>query len=364
MQAAPARAPPRHPRRHQRAGGAQRHAQGGHRPGRPRHALREMMDAYEAARRFPTRCSATSATTTCTSTCSPAPSTSCAEAKRVLRRTSPAGHRCRRHRERRARHRQAQAPPARLDGGPSDVLDQNSAPSSAHLDPGRHPGSRQHPAPARDCKIGSTSGALERVSERGSSTDQSSGDLVPLEEERAVVAGLQRGDRSAFATLYGWYGELIYRQAILPRLPDSRARRRLPARHVPNRAREDRLLSTREPLHLLLAAPHRRQQGHRHPSPAQARPAASPRRCVEEPEAPSDSHPAPPRPRAGDGGHPKAQVDAALDNINARYAKALRLRLIEERSREECAELLGVTVGNFDVILHRATKAFRKVYEP
>ena len=40
------------------------------------------------------------------------------------------------------------------------------------------------------------------------------------------------------------------------------------------------------------------------------------------------------------------------------------LRLIEDRTREECAEEMGVTVGNFDVILHRATKAFRKVYPP
>ena len=44
-------------------------------------------------------------------------------------------------------------------------------------------------------------------------------DLVPLEEERAVITRLQAGDRAAFATLYGWYGDLVYRQAILPRLP-------------------------------------------------------------------------------------------------------------------------------------------------
>ena len=34
-----------------------------------------------------------------------------------------------------------------------------------------------------------------------------------------VISRLQQGDRTAFATLYGWYGDLIYRQAILPRLP-------------------------------------------------------------------------------------------------------------------------------------------------
>ena len=50
--------------------------------------------------------------------------------------------------------------------------------------------------------------------------------------------------------------------------------------------------------------------------------------------------------------------------MNARYARALTLRLIEDRPREECAAMMDVTVGNFDVILHRAAKAFRKVYPP
>ena len=57
-------------------------------------------------------------------------------------------------------------------------------------------------------------------------------------------------------------------------------------------------------------------------------------------------------------------VEEALELLNPRYAQALRLRLLEDRSRAECAEALGVKVNNFDVILHRATKAFRKVYPP
>ncbi len=57
-------------------------------------------------------------------------------------------------------------------------------------------------------------------------------------------------------------------------------------------------------------------------------------------------------------------IDTSLGLMNERYAQALRLRLLDDKSREECAEALGVTVGNFDVILHRAAKAFRKVYPP
>lgn len=53
-----------------------------------------------------------------------------------------------------------------------------------------------------------------------------------------------------------------------------------------------------------------------------------------------------------------------LSASNARYSDALRWRLLEDCSREECAARMGVTVGNFDVLLHRACKAFRKVFPP
>ena len=55
-------------------------------------------------------------------------------------------------------------------------------------------------------------------------------------------------------------------------------------------------------------------------------------------------------------------VAASLAMLNERYATALRLRLLEDRPREECASILGVKVGNFDVILHRALAALRKAY--
>jgi len=57
-----------------------------------------------------------------------------------------------------------------------------------------------------------------------------------------------------------------------------------------------------------------------------------------------------------------ARIEAALGGLSERYARALRLRLVEERPREACAAEMGVTVGNFDVILFRAVRAFRKVY--
>ena len=55
----------------------------------------------------------------------------------------------------------------------------------------------------------------------------------------------------------------------------------------------------------------------------------------------------------------RARVDAALQRIHARYAQAIRLRVLEEKPREEVAAVLGVTPATFDVLLHRATAALQ-----
>jgi RNA polymerase sigma-70 factor (ECF subfamily) len=56
------------------------------------------------------------------------------------------------------------------------------------------------------------------------------------------------------------------------------------------------------------------------------------------------------------------RMQQALVELPERYARAIQLRLIEERPRQVCADELGVAVGNFDVILFRALRAFRKAY--
>ena len=57
----------------------------------------------------------------------------------------------------------------------------------------------------------------------------------------------------------------------------------------------------------------------------------------------------------------RAKVEEALGRIHPRYAKAIRLRVLEEQPREDVARELGVTTATFDVVLHRAMQAMRKV---
>ncbi|MFH1176220.1 MAG: sigma-70 family RNA polymerase sigma factor [Acidobacteriota bacterium] len=56
----------------------------------------------------------------------------------------------------------------------------------------------------------------------------------------------------------------------------------------------------------------------------------------------------------------RTNVAAALGRLRPRYAEALRLRLLEGRPRDECAQHLEVSPATFDVVLCRATRAFAR----
>ena len=54
------------------------------------------------------------------------------------------------------------------------------------------------------------------------------------------------------------------------------------------------------------------------------------------------------------------RIDQTMQQLQDRYRLAIELRLVQELSREDCAQRLGVTIGTFDVLLFRAVRAFRK----
>ncbi len=197
--------------------------------------------------------------------------------------------------------------------------------------------------------------------EETDSQARTSPDLVPLEEERAVIERLQQGDRAAFATLYGWYGDKIYRQAILPRLPNRElaedclkdtfrtALEKIGTFQLTNRSIFFwlRRIAINKAIDV-----HRSHQRDRDLADA----------VMADPEPLTQPLPNPDR--GLDVADTARLVHLSLDRLNPRYAMALRLRLIEGLEREACADAMEVSVGNFDVILHRACKAFRQVYPP
>jgi RNA polymerase sigma-70 factor (ECF subfamily) len=185
---------------------------------------------------------------------------------------------------------------------------------------------------------------------------------VPLEEERSVVARLRHGDRAAFAVLYRWYGDAIWR-VIVPRLPD-RAAAEDCLRDTFRTALEklDQFRDEGQSIFWWIRriAIHKAMDAHR----LRKRDRELVERVVAQPEVAVTGQ-APPRPDRGlELADTARDVQISLSQLNERYARVLALRLLEDRPREECAELLGVTLGTLDVLLHRACKAFRKVYPP
>ena len=177
-----------------------------------------------------------------------------------------------------------------------------------------------------------------------------------------MVERLQAGDRAAFATLYGWYGKQIYRQAVLPRLPDPalaedvlRDTFRTALEKIGTYRPQNRSIYfwlRRIAINKAIDV-HRRRKRDRQLAEAVA----------QEPVEALHQRPAAPD-RGLEEADIKRLVELSLSRLNERYATALRMRLIEDRSREECAEALGVKIATFDVLFHRACKAFRKESPP
>jgi len=58
-----------------------------------------------------------------------------------------------------------------------------------------------------------------------------------------------------------------------------------------------------------------------------------------------------------------ARIQEVLAGMAPRYREAIQLRLVAELAREECARRMEITLGNFDVLLYRAVRAFRKDWD-
>lgn len=178
-----------------------------------------------------------------------------------------------------------------------------------------------------------------------------------------VVQALQEGHREALSELYGWYGNALYRLAILPRLP------------IPELA-EDVLSQTfaraMERIHqfkthdrsiffwMRRIAINLAMDTHRRHTAQQTMHA---RLRVESNVIPLHGHTVAPD-HSSDLVEMRELIEEALELLNPRYAKALRLRLLEDKDRSECAEIMDVSISTFDVLFHRAAKAFRDKYPP
>ncbi len=184
------------------------------------------------------------------------------------------------------------------------------------------------------------------------------------EEERALVARAQSGDRAAIGELLTRYGPGLYRSVLLPRLgSEAAAKDALSETYakVVERIGQFRWQNVGFYPWLRMVALRVALDALRARKRLVLWEAEDIAREVDEASSstPVDQRLSDRR----DAEAARARVAAALERIHPRYARAIRLRLLEERPREEVAAELGVTPATFDVLLHRSIAALRKTLE-
>lgn len=191
--------------------------------------------------------------------------------------------------------------------------------------------------------------------------DQRDERAAELEAERQLVARAQSGDRTAAGELLKKHGATIYRTVLLPRLgSEAAAKDALGETYAKVVERIGqftwqnvgfyRWLRT---VALRVALDHLRSRKRLVLWEAQ-----DVEREVDATQShtPVDEHLLERRDREA----AKAKLEAALLAINPRYATAIRLRILEEKPREEVATIMKVSPATFDVLLHRAVAALKK----
>lgn len=188
---------------------------------------------------------------------------------------------------------------------------------------------------------------------------------IAAEDERALVQRAQRGEEAALAALLHRFSSPLYAAVILPRVGAPAEAEEILAQTVSRAALKlDDFRYTEQQgiwpwlrriaMNAIIDRSRRRkvEEGGRARYGAEVE-ALAPRVSpgaealfIEEEER---------RDRA-------QRMSGALSQLNERYRRAIELRIFEEKSREECAAILEVTVGTFDVLLHRAVSALKKTF--
>lgn len=192
------------------------------------------------------------------------------------------------------------------------------------------------------------------------------GDSQPSERagwERACVARARAGDAEAFAELYRAFAPALYRNLLLPKLGSAEAAEdalsesfRELMEHIAQIHADGRSLWP----WLCRVAANKAYDMHR--KRARARRALISFEGLLAPfqagDDPADALEA--RDRSAEL---RGAIGRALAALNPRYRQAIELRFLEDRGRDQCASMMQLKLGTFDVLLLRALRAFRREWQ-
>ncbi len=185
-------------------------------------------------------------------------------------------------------------------------------------------------------------------------------DSAELAREQALCERARAGDRAALGLLLRAHGPRLFRAVLLPRLGSkSAAEEALSVTYLKVVERFDqfswqavgiypwlRVVALRVALDQLRA---RKRETVFQPEDLQREIDQGEREARD--AVTSEAH---------DLAFAKQRVIDVVGRLHPRYARALTLRVLEERPREECAAALEVSTATFDVVLHRAVAALKK----
>ncbi len=185
-----------------------------------------------------------------------------------------------------------------------------------------------------------------------------------IARERELVSAARRGDTAAVAELYRAFAPRLYRTVLMPRLGNPEAAE--DALSETFRTALERLEQFDDKgvsIYFWLSRIAVNKATDMHRVKARTRRALASFESLLAPLRPSA-----PRPEKQVVARERIQlledhVRTVMDELNPRYARAIELRFLEDRSRQECADLLEVKLGTFDVVLLRALRSFRKRWE-
>jgi len=182
-----------------------------------------------------------------------------------------------------------------------------------------------------------------------------------LEEEQRLVEEAQRGNLDAMRPILERYAQPLYATVILPRIGNAAT-----AEDV----LRDTMMVAVEKIQrftwqgksiypwLRQIAINKVYDVHRHTKRTRRLADALAQETPEETSA--DDHADHVLIAAQDREQQRSRIEETMAAMPERYRTAIQLRLVEELSREECAQRLGIAIGTFDVLLFRAVRAFRK----
>lgn len=188
--------------------------------------------------------------------------------------------------------------------------------------------------------------------------------IEQLRWERAVLERVRRGESAAFGELYRAYAALLYRQVLYPALGNrSAAEDALAETFRTALQRLDQFQSHDVSVYFWLSRIAKNKATDMHRAKQVTKRALSNFERLLDPGTSDNPTPevqlADARQRHDIGN----AVKQVLTQLNPRYARALELRFIADRSREDCAQELEVKIATFDVLLLRALRSFRALWE-